>query len=253
MTESDPSQKSLRGKTLIIGRLGETPVTVGGLTWFPATQLLLWVIMTRLSRKNKPDKGFFWHISEGALTSSALLGAEWCHNLAHVYLANRIGKPMDELRIQMGMPRCIYIEINDREVSPRQHIIRSLGGPLINLLLIPIAALIRFTTNPGSIARETANVFLKTNTILFTVSVLPIPGIDGGPILKWSLVDKGYDIGEADQVVQNVNGPLSIMLGLFSSWSFLKNKKLRGIFSGLLALISLAVFTGLIKEDEIPM
>jgi len=253
MTESDPSQKSLRGKTLIIGRLGETPVTVGGLTWFPATQLLLWVIMTRLSRKNKPDKGFFWHISEGALTSSALLGAEWCHNLAHVYLANRIGKPMDELRIQMGMPRCIYIEINDREVSPRQHIIRSLGGPLINLLLIPIAALIRFTTNPGSIARETANVFLKTNTILFTVSVLPIPGIDGGPILKWSLVDKGYDIGEADQVVQNVNGPLSIMLGLFSSWSFLKNKKLRGIFSGLLALISLAVFTGLTKEDEIPM
>lgn len=253
MTESDPSQKSLRGKTLIIGRLGETPVTVGGLTWFPATQLLLWVIMTRLSRKNKPDKGFFWHISEGALTSSALLGAEWCHNLAHVYLANRIGKPMDELRIQMGMPRCIYIEINDREVSPRQHIIRSLGGPLINLLLIPIAALIRFTTNPGSIARETANVFLKTNTILFTVSVLPIPGIDGGPILKWSLVDKGYDIGEADQVVQNVNGPLSIMLGLFSSWSFLKNKKLRGIFSGLLALISLAVFTGLIKEDEIPL
>ena len=153
----------------------------------------------------------------------------------------------------MGMPRCIYIEINDREVSPRQHIIRSLGGPLINLLLIPIAALIRFTTNPGSIARETANVFLKTNTILFTVSVLPIPGIDGGPILKWSLVDKGYDIGEADQVVQNVNGPLSIMLGLFSSWSFLKNKKLRGIFSGLLALISLAVFTGLIKEDEIPL
>lgn len=253
MTESDPSQKSLRGKTLIIGRLGETPVTVGGLTWFPATQLLLWVIMTRLSRKNKPDKGFFWHISEGALTSSALLGAEWCHNLAHVFLANRIGKPMDELRIQMGMPRCIYIEINDREVSPRQHIIRSLGGPLINLLLIPIAALIRFTTNPGSIARETANVFLKTNTILFTVSVLPIPGIDGGPILKWSLVDKGYDIGEADQVVQNVNGPLSIMLGLFSSWSFLKNKKLRGIFSGLLALISLAVFTGLIKEDEIPL
>jgi len=253
MTESDPSQKSLRGKTLIIGRLGETPVTVGGLTWFPATQLLLWVIMTRFSRKNKPDKGFFWHISEGALTSSALLGAEWCHNLAHVYLANRIGKPMDELRIQMGLPRCIYIEINDREVSPRQHIIRSLGGPLINLLLIPIAALIRFTTNPGSIARETANVFLKTNTILFTVSVLPIPGIDGGPILKWSLVDKGYDIGEADQVVQNVNGPLSIMLGLFSSWSFLKNKKLRGIFSGLLALISLAVFTGLIKEDEIPL
>jgi hypothetical protein len=253
MTESDPGQKSLKGKALIIGRLGETPVTIGGLSWFPATQLLLWVIMTRLSRKNKPDKGFFWHISEGALTSSALLGAEWCHNLAHVFLANRIGKPMDELRIQMGMPRCIYNEINDREVSPRQHIIRSLGGPLINLLLIPVAALIKFTSKPDSITRETANVFLKTNQFLFLVSLLPIPGIDGGPILKWSLVDKGYEIEKADHVVQKVNGPLSIILGLFSSWSFLKNRKLLGIFSGLLALISLAVFTGLIKEDEIPL
>jgi len=253
LTESDPGQKPLPGKALILGRLGETPITVGGLTWFPAIQLLLWVIMTRLSRKNKPDKGFFWHISEGASTSSALLGAEWCHNLAHVYLANRIGKPMDELRIQMGMPRCIYNEINDREVSPRQHIVRSLGGPLINLVLIPVAALIKYTSKPGSITRETANVFLKTNKFLFTVSLLPIPGIDGGTILKWSLVDKGYEIEKADQVVQNVNGLLSIILGLFSSWSFLKNKKLLGIFSGLLALISLGVFTGLIEEDEMPL
>jgi len=253
MTESDPGQKSQSGKALIVGNLGETPVTTGGLTWFPATQLLLWVIMTRLSRKNKPDQGFFWHISEGALTSSALLGAEWCHNLAHVFLADRIGKPMDELRIQLGMPRCIYNEINDREVSPRQHIIRSLGGPIINLLLIPVAALVKFTSKPGSIAWETAHVFLKTNQFLFAVSLLPIPGIDGGPILKWSLVDKGYEIEEADQVVQKTNGPLSIILGLFSSWSFLKNKNLLGIFSGLLALISWAVFTGLIKEDEIPL
>ncbi|MEE8355930.1 MAG: hypothetical protein V3R33_01360, partial [Anaerolineales bacterium] len=103
------------------------------------------------------------------------------------------------------------------------------------------------------ITRETANVFLKTNKFLFTVSLLPIPGIDGGTILKWSLVDKGYEIEKADQVVQNVNGLLSIILGLFSSWSFLKNKKLLGIFSGLLALISLGVFTGLIKEDEMPL
>ena len=253
MTESDSGQKTLTGNALIVGMLGGTPVTTGGLTWFPVTQLLLWVIMTRLSRKNKPDKGFFWHISEGALTSSALLGAEWCHNLAHVFLADRIGKPMDELRIQLGMPRCIYNEINDREVSPRQHIIRSLGGPLINLLLIPVAALVKFTSKPGSIAWETAHVFLKTNQFLFAVSLLPIPGIDGGPILKWSLVDKGYEIEEADQVVQKINGPLSIILGLFSSWSFRKKKNLLGIFSGLLALISLAVFTGLFKEDEIPL
>ncbi|MCJ7715542.1 MAG: hypothetical protein MUO54_03355 [Anaerolineales bacterium] len=241
------------GETLTIGRLGETPITVRGLTWLPASQLLLWAIMTRSSRKNKPEEGFFWHVVEGALTSSAILGAEWSHNIAHVLLADWIGKPMDELRIQAGMPRCFYNELNDSEVSPREHVIRALGGPIINLLLLPVAALVKFTSKPGTISRETAKVFHQTNQFLFVVSLLPIPGIDGGPVLKWSLVEKGCDIEEADRAVQQVNGPLSIILGLFSSWSFLKNKKLLGLFSGLLALISLGVFTGLIKEDEIPM
>jgi Zn-dependent protease len=83
------------------------------------------------------------------------------------------------------------------------------------------------------------------------VSLLPIPGIDGGPILKWSLVEKGYEIAEADQVVQRINGPLSLTLGLFSGWAFLNKKNLAGVFSALLALISFGIFTGKIKEDEI--
>jgi len=158
---------------------------------------------------------------------------------------------MDELQIQFGMPRCRYKEINDREVSPQQHVIRSLGGPLINLLMIPMTALARFLARPDTIARETAQVALQTNVFLSAVSLLPIPGIDGGPILKWSLVERGYEIEKADQVVQRVNGPLSLILDLFSGAFFLNKKNFAGIFSALLALISLAVFSGKLKEDEI--
>jgi hypothetical protein len=251
VSEGQADQKSLTTEPKIIGRLFGTPVAIRGNTWFPLTHLAMWGIMTRVSKKNRPEDGFSRHISEGALTSSAILGSEWCHNLAHAYIANWIGKPMDELQIQFGMPRCRYKEINDRAVSPRQHVIRSLGGPLINLLLIPLTALTRFLTKPDTIARETAKSALQTNVFLFAVSLLPIPGIDGGPILKWSLVERGYEIEEADQVVQRVNGPLSLALGLFSGWAFLNKKNLAGIFSALLGLISLGVFSGKIKEDEI--
>jgi hypothetical protein len=251
MSEGQSDQKSLTAETQIIGKLFETPVTIRGYTWLPLTQLVMWGIMTHVSKRKRPEEGFSRHITEGALTSSAILGSEWCHNLAHVFIAEWIGKPMDELQIQFGMPRCRYEDLNDREVSPRQHVIRSLGGPLINLLMIPLTTLAKFLTKTDTIARETAKAALQTNVFLSVVSLLPIPGIDGGPIVKWSLVEKGYEIEEADQMVQRVNGPLSLILGFFSSWAFLNKKNFAGIFSALLALISLAVFTGKLKEDEI--
>jgi len=251
VSEGQADQKFLTAESQIVGRLFGTPVTIRGITWFPLTQLIMWGIMARVSKKKRPEAGFSRHIAEGALTSSAILGTEWCHNLAHAFIANWIGKPMDELQIQFGVPRCRYKEINDRKVSPRQHVIRSLGGPLINLLLIPLTALVKFLTKPDTIARETANAALQTNMFLSAVSLLPIPGIDGGPILKWSLVEKGYEIEEADQVVQRVNGPLSLALGLFSGAVFLNKKKLASILGTLLALISLGIYTGKIKEDEI--
>jgi hypothetical protein len=180
-----------------------------------------------------------------------MLGSEWCHNLAHTYSAAWINKPMDELQIQWGMPRCRYEQLNDLEVSPRQHIIRSLGGPLFNLLMITPIFIVRGVTQPGTIARETANTALRTNIFLSFVSILPIPGIDGGPILKWGLVERGHDVETADKIVQKANGPLSGLLGLFGVWAFLKGKKFLGLFGVLLSLISFGVFSGRLKEESI--
>ena len=82
---------------------------------------------------------------------------------------------------------------------------------------------------------------------------LPIPGIDGGPLLKWSLVERGKSIKEADETVRKVNGPLALCLGLFSSRAFAKKNILLGFFSMMLGVISLAVFSGWLKEDDIPV
>ena len=236
---------------VIITRIGNTPVTKRGISWVPLTQLLTWIFFTRSASKRKPESSVFHWAGEGFLKMVVMLGSEWCHNLAHLVASNLINKPMDQFRIQFGMPRCVYHEINDMEVTPRQHLVRSLGGPLINLILLPITVLFKLISKQGSVARETANTAYQTNLFLSLVSWLPIPGIDGGPILKWSLVDRGRTIEEADEVVKKINGPLAILLGLFSSRAFARKNILAGALSGMLGLISLSIFTGWLKEEDV--
>jgi Zn-dependent protease len=235
----------------VITRIGNTPVTRRGWTWFPLTQFLVWSLFTRQASRRIPENPAFLWSGEGFLKMLVFLGSEWCHNLAHLVASNLIGQPMDQFLVQFGMPRCIYHEINDIEVSPRQHVIRSLGGPLINLILLPVSGFFKRVTNPDSILGETANLAYQTNLFLSLVSLLPIPWIDGGPLLKWSLVNRGYSVAEADRTVKQANGPLALILGLFSSWSFGRKKILRGFVSGILGIVSLSVFAGWLKEEDL--
>ena len=251
MSDIQSDQEPFLAGTKTVGNLFNTPLTVWKFSWLPVTQLVTWIILTRNTSKQKPHKSPLYWSTTGVFKMIAMLGSEWCHNLAHAFTANLVGKPMDQMRIQAGMPRCIYTQLNDQEVTPRQHIIRSLGGPIFNLVMLPITAFLRLITKPNTIAGETANTAFQTNLFLSTISLLPIPGIDGGPILKWSLVDKGYEIKEADLIVQKINGPLAVFLGIFSSRAFYKKKILAGVFSGLLGLISLSIFAGWLKEEDV--
>ena len=251
MPSVDDGQTLNQGNEKTIGIIGKTPITRVGYTWFPVTQLALWAIFSKSASKRKPENSYLQWSREGFMKMAVVLGSEWCHNLAHLYTSDWIGKPMDQMRIQAGMPRCIYHEINDEDVTPSQHIARSLGGPIVNLLLLSVMGMMRTVTKPDSIAGETAKIAYQTNLLLSLVSLLPIPGIDGGPILKWSLVNRGKMIEEADQIVQIANGPLSVLLGLFSSWAFLSKKILMGLFSLTLGVTSLSIFAGWLKEEDV--
>ncbi len=235
----------------MIGVIGKTPITRIGHTWVLITQLVLRGIFTQSAAKRKPDSSRIQWLREGFLKMAVVQGSEWCHNLAHLIASNWIGKPMDQMQIQAGMPRCIYQKINDQDVTPSQHIARSLGGPVINFLLLTVTGLARILTKPDSIAGETIKTAYQTNLFLSSFSLLPIPGIDGGPTLKWSLVARGKTIDEADRVVQKVNGPLAVLLGLSSSWAFLTRKILPGFFSLMLGLTSLSIFAGWLKEEDV--
>jgi Zn-dependent protease len=233
-----------------VGKVFSTPLVVKGKTWFPLTQLVTWPIMAWAAKKCVPERSWWQSLGIGALTMSIVLGSEWCHNLAHAAAAYMVGKPMDVIRITWGMPLVVYHDINDETVTPRQHILRALGGPVFNFLVLPIALLVRRFTRPNSATRDITNVAIGTNLFLPTVGLLPIPGIDGGPILKWSLVEKGRTPKEADRMVRKVDGVLGVCLAFAGILSINKRRWLLGGLLMQLAGLALSIALGIFKEQE---
>ena len=236
--------------SISVGRVFATPLRVKGFTWFPLTQCIVWGIMSWIAGKTRPDRSLGERMRIATFTMPVVLGSEWGHNLAHAAAANWIGKPMDAMRITWGMPLCVYYDINDDSVTPRQHILRALGGPLFSFILLVLSSVLRRITPKESLFREVADVSYTTNAFISTVSLLPIPGIDGGPILKWSLVERGRTVEEADQAIRKVDSGLGIALSVFSGAAISRGRRVIGLLSAMLAVMSFGVALGWIKEQE---
>jgi Zn-dependent protease len=179
-----------------------------------------------------------------------LLGSEWCHNLAHAAAAKLVGKPVDAIRITWGMPLLVYHDINDPTVTPSQHIIRALGGPVFNALLLPFAWLGQRLTQTGSILRDVTDTAVRMNAFLCTVSLLPIPGLDGGPLLKWSLVKKGWSVKDADETVRKVNWGVGGAAVSASVVAFRRRRPIIGLLCAMTAGVALAIAAKLLREQQ---
>jgi Zn-dependent protease len=245
-----PAFLSSEDRPTTIGHVFGTPVVVKGITWLPLLELIAWGLLTWVAGRKKPDWSKSKRVSAGALTAVIIFGSEWCHNLAHTAVAYRIGKPANAFRILWGTPTLIYYDINDRQVSPRQHMLRAMGGPVFNALMVPISWFARRFTKEGTLTRYAADFALGTNIVLSTVSLLPIPGIDGGPILKWSLVERRRSPEEADEVVKGVNLAVGSGLGIAAGVALKKRRKWLAAAISLFAATSLAIGIGLIKEQK---
>ena len=112
------------------------PVKVDRMTWLSLDPLVVWGVMAVLAGRKRPQRNLAKRVTVGAVAMPLVVGAEWGHNLAHMATGELIGKPVDEMRIYGGMPRLVCTEESDRAVAPRQHILRSLGGPLFNGLAV---------------------------------------------------------------------------------------------------------------------
>jgi Zn-dependent protease len=245
-----PAFLEVEDQPTVVGHIFGTPMVVKGWTGLPVLELGAWMILSWVAGQRKPDWPLSKRIYAGAMSTIILLGSEWCHNLAHTAAASKIGKPVDAIRIFYGTPLLIYYDINDQQVTPSQHITRALGGPIFNAAMIPLAWLAKHYSQEGTLTHYAANFALGTNCFISMGSLLPIPGIDGGPILKWSLVEAGRSPAEADEVVKGVNLALGSGLSIAAGAAIQKRRKWIAVACAVFAATSLAIGLGLLKEQK---
>lgn len=164
-----------------------------------------WLIGVRQPQWNWPVRVF-----TGAVSGLALIVADVGHALAHSISARAAGAPMDQINLTSGMPRTIYF---DQDVPPRAHILRALGGPLYSALGLVLSLVVHSLLPRNSISREVAGWSSTGHGLIFAGSLAPLPIVDGGSILKWSLVESGQAASEADRIVEKAGIATGVAAG----------------------------------------
>jgi hypothetical protein len=62
--------------------------------------------------------------------------------------------------------------------------------------------------------RELATWSAIGHGLLLIISLFPVPIVDGGTLLKWTLVARGRAETEADKIVQRVDWGLGLVIGI---------------------------------------
>ena len=188
-------------------KIFRTPVKVK-LTVLPIL-ILLWGGLTWFGMSRHPERGFWLSLLVGLAAALLLLSADIGHALAHIFSARAAGAPMDEILIAGDMPRTIY---HNSDVAPAVHRRRALGGPVFNAigLLLSLALFSLFRGSP--VVRELMAFSAGGHGLLLIMSMFPLPLVDGGTILKWSLVAAGRTPVQADRIVRGVDWVLGVAL-----------------------------------------
>lgn len=237
------------GKTLFT--LFETPLKLRPVIWFPCYPLAIWPVETWAAGKHRPERTQPERWVVGALRTAIPILSEWCHNYAHAAAAQLAGAPMDELWLMGGTPRVIYYDYDDPDcpVTPRQHMIRAAGGPAFNLLvLLPLSLLWRTRTQPDTTARELANTAVQSQLLIGGAGSLPVPFLDGGPLLKWAMVGRGYTPEAAYRSVRRANWPFGVGLVATGLVALKARRWIMAALSLLLGFTAISSALGLLNE-----
>ncbi len=217
----------VRVKTIVLANIA---ILCGGITWLG----LYW----------HPDRGFWPGLLIGFLSAILLLIADFGHALAHIFSARYAGAPMDEILISADMPRTIYW---NNQVSPNVHRMRALGGPIFNMLGLVLSLAIFGIASSNSIFKELAGWSVVGHGLLLIMSLLPISIVDGGTILKWTLVERGKTEIQADEMIRRINWGIGIV-GIIIGFGIIAMRMwIAGLILVVISLVVLALAAGKIR------
>ena len=225
-------------------RIFGTPVKVKGTFLIPV--VVVWGGITWLEFSWHPERAFWQGFLMGCATMLLLLVVEVGHALAHIFSARAAGAPMDELLLSLsaGMPRTLYW---NNEVSPDVHRIRASGGPIFNAVGLLLCAGVYAVASGNSIARELAAWSAGGHGLLLLLSLLPVPIVDGGTLLKWTLVARGRTAKEADEMIRRVDWVMGIVGGLIGVGFIVMQMWLAGVLLVGMGAVVIAIAEGKIR------
>lgn len=226
----------------ITSRLLGTPVVIT--TGFTFNLVAIWSGMSWLMGVKHPTWNWLARIFSGGLSGFALVTADVGHAFAHTLSARAARAPVDQIRLTAGMPRTLYF---DETVPPRTHILRALGGPLFSALGFVLSLVLRSLLPRNSIGREVADWSSTGHGLIFAGSLAPLPIVDGGSILKWSLVESGRSPSEADQVVQQAGVATGLAAGSLGAAFAARRRWLPALGLLVAGIVSIAAARGKLR------
>ncbi|MEO8084164.1 MAG: hypothetical protein ABI780_10100, partial [Ardenticatenales bacterium] len=205
----------------------------------------LWAGTTAWGLYWHPQRGFWPAVLIGFVTTVLLTLADFGHALAHIFSARYAGAPMDEIRVTATqMPHTLYA---NNAVAPNVHRLRAVGGPLFNAAMLALSAAVWAVGPPNSIVRELATWSAAAHGMMMIMSLAPVPVVDGGTLLKWTLVARSWPEARAEATAKRFGwlaGIASVLIGL--GLIALRVKLVGGVFA-LAGVIVLATAVGVIQ------
>lgn len=124
------------------------------------------------------------------------------HTIGHIISARQAQAPMGRFHLTAPMPQTIY---HNEDVLPAAHQMRAIGGPISSIILLLITLLWRPFTAVNSVGREFLTRSAWLHSFIGFGSLMPLPFIDGGALIKWSQVKQGRTPDAAEAVVEETN------------------------------------------------
>ncbi len=197
---------------MIAVRISGTPVKIKFVV-LPIL-LVLWGGITWLGLFWHPGRRFGPGLLIGLVSTLLLAFADFGHPLAHIFSARYAGAPLDEIILSSDMPRTLY---QNNDVAPNIHRLRALGGPIFNLVCLLLSVALFQIAPVHSVVREWMGWSAVGHGYILVASLLPLPMVDGGALLKWTLVARGKTEAEADAWVRRIDwllGLVAVMAGI---------------------------------------
>lgn len=227
---------------MVLLRIFGTPVKVKGTVLVPI--VALWGGVTWLGFSWHPERGFWQGVLIGFVTVLLLMPADFGHALAHIFSARYAGAPMDEILISAGMPRTLYW---NNEVTPDVHRMRAIGGPVFNAVGLLLSGVIYAVASGNPIARELAAWSAVGHGLIMLAALLPLPMVDGGTLVKWTLVARGRTETEADEIVRRVDWVMGIVGGLIGIGFIVMQMWIAGVILVGIGAVVIAIAAGKVR------